>query len=253
MNVRRILKGLAERFGVHVSRTGAVNRFDAVEPCLRRMKGIGYEPQIVIDGGANHGQFYRRIEPIFPDAFYHLIEPQPECAASLLALVDERPKRVRFHGIALTTTARSVVKMIGRGPQGGGTGAFVTQAPESERADGQIEVPATSLDELFRDQLSPEDRTLLKLDLESHELPALGGAEWLLRRTEAILVEVSFYDVENVGKPLFNDILKFLSLKEFELFDIASLTSRPRDQRLRMGDVVFVRRNTPLVRDVSWT
>jgi hypothetical protein len=99
-----MIRSLADRFGIRVARAGALNRFDAVEPCLRRMKRMGFDPRIVVDGGAIRGQFYRRTVPIFPD----------------------------------------------------------------------------------------------------------------------------------------------------ELFDVASLTSRPRDGRLRMGDIVFVRRNTPLVRDVSW-
>jgi hypothetical protein len=38
----------------------------------------------------------------------------------------------------------------------------------------------------------------------------------------------------------------------FALYDVLALASRPRDGRLRSGDVMFVRGNSPLLADVSW-
>ena len=47
-----------------------------------------------------------------------------------------------------------------------------------------MEVPATRLDEIIL--TLPEDRALLKLDLENHEIGALRGAERLLKNVEVV-------------------------------------------------------------------
>lgn len=238
------VKRAAASFGVRISRSGAANRFQAVEECLRRMKSFGYQPRVVIDGGANLGQFHDLVFPIFPDARYHLIEPQPSCAGRLRELVARRPGHAEFHAVAITENGVGSLRMTGCGS----SGAYAVKEGES----AELEVPATSLDALFSGRLRTEDRTLLKLDLESHELKALRGARAILPFVEAAVIEVSFYDINRWGRPVFAELLAFMIQARFELYDVVSLAGRPRDGRLRLGDVVFVRRGTPLVADDSW-
>jgi hypothetical protein len=38
----------------------------------------------------------------------------------------------------------------------------------------------------------------------------------------------------------------------FDLYDFAALVARRRDNRLRGGDVIFVRRGSPPLKDDSW-
>ena len=110
-------------------------------------------------------------------------------------------------------------------------------------SDGEMAIevvcPASTLDELLADRVSAEDRVLLKLDLEGHEVHALIGASYLLKAVEVVLTEVQFYDINNSGRPTFSDVLEFFRQRGFEIYDIACLSQRP--MRLRMGDVVFVR------------
>ena len=49
---------------------------------------------------------------------------------------------------------------------------------------------------------------------------------------------------------MFDDVMAFLQARGFALFDVASLGGRPRDQRLRVGDAIFIRRGSPLGQDV---
>jgi len=221
-----------------------LSRFQALDECLIRMRKLGYKPNLIVDCGANQGQFYRVVENVFPEARCHLIEPQPSCHAALRDIVATHPGRLEFHAVAVTEPAVNSLRMVGCGT----TGAYV--AKEGEPAE--IEVPATSLDLLLGAQIQSADRTLLKLDLESHELNALRGAVSTLRLVESVLVEVAFYDIENWGRSTFADIFGFMQQANFELYDIASLSSRPRDERLRMGDVIFVSRNSTLLSDWSW-
>jgi len=130
------------------------------------------------------------------------------------------------------------VRMCGAGS----TGAWVANPGEH----------TPTLDELLADRVSAQDRALLKLDLECHEVTALTGASRLLKAVEVVLTEVQFYPANDNGRPTFSDVLAFLRERGFEIYDIACLSQRPRDMRLRMGDVVFVRNDSQLLADRSW-
>lgn len=45
-----------------------------------------FEPTSILDIGANVGQFYNECRQIFPDAYYYLIEGNPNCAEYLKRL-----------------------------------------------------------------------------------------------------------------------------------------------------------------------
>ena len=154
------------------------------------------------------------------------------------------------HAVAVTEPGISRVRMIGGGEEGGGTGAWVGHA--GEVAPGEVECPATTLDALIAPRVTRSDRALLKLDIEGHEVMALTGARALLEKTEVILTELQFYPINDNGRAVFVDMLEFLRERGFELYDFACLSQRPRDKRLRMGDVLFVRRDSPLLADRAW-
>ena len=222
---------------------GPANRFDAVIDILELLRRHGYCPRVIIDAGANVGDWTRMARRIFPDAVYHLIEPQAECAPQLTALATMLPS-VRVYSVAVTAPG---VKSVLMGRSDGGTGAWVAE----EGTSGAVQVPATSLDEII--VVSTEDRPLLKLDLENHEIAALEGAARLLRNVEVIISEVSFYrPTWTNGQPVFADILQFLRERGFELYDFASLASALNNPRLRTGDAVFVRADSPLAQQRYW-
>lgn len=156
--------------------------------------------------------------------------------------------RLRHHAVAASAPGTNVVLMAGTGDTTSNTGAHVTR----EASPGTLEIPATTLDALFAAELSPADRTLLKLDIEGHEIDALRGAERLLKVVEVILAEVQFFEIEHNGLPTFTDLVVYLRDRHFDLHDFACLASRRRDGRLRMGDVLFVRRGSELAADVGW-
>jgi FkbM family methyltransferase len=220
-----------------------------MEETLLLLRSFGYVPRVIIDGGANMGAWTQMVYSLFPMAEFHLIEPQPACAATLRELVRRTPK-LTFHPVAVTEPGITRVRMIDGGKKGGGTGARV--AWPDETGPDEAEFPATTLDVLLADRVVPADRVLLKLDLEGHEMLALQGGLRLLQAVEVVLTELQFYEINKNGRPIFADMLNFLRDLGFELYDFACLSQRPRDMRLRMGDVIFVRRDSPLLADQSW-
>lgn len=219
---------------------GRPDRFGAIETCLRRLALGGFAPGLIVDAGARRGGFAVVARRLFPQAAIHMIEPQPDCAAELRRLTMRRG--FFFHPVAVTA-ARGVLYMRAGGE---GSGARVVA---QDAADLRVE--ATTLDQLFAGRAAaPGERVLLKLDLQGHELCALSGASTFLPRVEVVQVDVAFF--RQGVEPSIRDVIDFLDAAGFELFDVAALTSRSRDGRLRQGDLVFVRRGTRLWRDRAW-
>jgi len=223
------------------------NRFDAMAETLAMLKARGYAPRLVIDIGANVGDWTALAAPIFPGARFHLVEPQRACAETLKRFA---PPRFTVHNVAVTSPGVATVRMIGAEAADGSSGAFV--AREHERSSIEAAFQATTLDELLARELRIGDRTLLKLDIEGHELEALAGGRETLRLAEVVVCEARFFDLEGSGRPTFGDVVHFMRERSFELYDVAALGSRNRDLRLRTGDVIFVRGDSPLAADVRF-
>jgi hypothetical protein len=67
---------------------------------------------------------------------------------------------------------------------------------------------------------------------------------------EVVLTEVSFF--AQAYEPSVLELSAFLGANGFDLYDIASVSARARDNRARQADFVFVRRGTALTKDGAW-
>jgi FkbM family methyltransferase len=237
--VKNLVKFIVAQTPYRIVRDKDANRFQAIESCLRGMRRRGFEPKVVIDGGAFIGSFTKTAYSIFPDATFHLVEPQTACSAALRNLCAR--KGFTFHECALAETQGRISLTQTAEPS---TGAHIEPDPENATS-----VVAATLDALFG-SITREDRPLLKLDLQGYELHALRGGTSLLRSVEAILTEVSFY--AQAYEPTIAALVTFLNDRDFQLYDIASLSGRSRDNRLHQGDFVFARVGSQLLRDSAW-
>jgi FkbM family methyltransferase len=237
--MKHLVKALLAQTSYRIVRDKGQNRFQAIGPCLNVMRARGYTPKVVIDGGAHIGSFSIAAQSIFPDATFHLIEPQTACFDSLGKVCAK--KGFIFHKCALAERKGQIYLTQTGGPS---TGAHITR----DEPNGKP-VAAETLDSLFG-SITRNDRALLKLDLQGYELNALRGAAVFLRAAEAILTEVSFF--AQAYEPPIATIVSFLNDHGFVLYDIASLSGRSRDNRLHQGDFVFVRTGSQLLKDGQW-
>jgi len=128
------------------------------------------------------------------------------------------------------------------------TGAHVVLSPGAGQT---IEVDGITLDRLLQDPLAACEGGLLKLDLQGYELEAMRGGALILERCDVVLTEVSFF--AQAYEPRISDLIAFMGEAGFELYDVASIYGRPRDNRPRQGDFIFVRRDCALASDSSWS
>lgn len=244
--IGKVIQRVCAAAGVNITRLPG-NRFDAMPDVLRRLARQGFAPTLIVDVGANVGQWSTTVSSVYPHVPLHLIEPQPRCRAALEAFVLKRGS-AHVHDIVVTRPGVTTVRMFGERP--GSTGARVIR--DSALPVYGDEVAATTVDALLAERVGDAERILLKLDVEGHELDVLAGAQEVLKRVEVIVSETQFYEIERNGDATFIDLLGAMAALGFELYDIAGLHSRPRDGRLRLGDMTFVRRTSVLFADDSW-
>lgn len=243
--MKKALKYLLSRTPYRISRCGSINRFQGQEDTFANLVYRGYEPDIIIDCGANTGAFSVMARRYWPAAHLHIVEPQPGCRPAL-DLVAKRGN-VSIHHVALGDERGTLV--LAAQPDSTSTGAHVLlDKPHADHAT--ISVDCVTLDDLVAPFLTPSNRALLKLDLQGYELHALRGAPISLRSIEVVLTEVSFF--AQAYEPPLAELIAFMDRHEFELHDIVALSGRRRDGRAHQGDFLFVKQSSALASDRSW-
>lgn len=245
--MKKNLKSILAMTPYRVLRRTAINRFQANSETLQTLRDRGFQPAFVIDGGANVGDFARETARHFPAARFELIEPQPGCKPRLDTL--SKVLDARVHPCALTSDSETHSIHLRTDASQTSTGAHVVD-PDAPDQSGVISVPAITLDALFGGKWSPDQRGLLKLDLQGFELEALRGGMNTLVNIDVILIEVSFYRLSK--EPSIAELIAFLSDAGFELHDIASISARQRDNRAYQADFLFVRAGSLLTKDTAW-
>ena len=93
--------------------------------------------------------------------------------------------------------------------------------------------------------------SLLKLDVQGHEMEVLKGATIALAAAEVCLLEVTLLDL-GYDTPLLLDTMQFMHAKGFQAYDISHFIRRPFDKALHQLDMFFVKINSPLIADKRW-
>jgi FkbM family methyltransferase len=244
--MRQLIKKLISLTPYRIHRARDANRFQAIPECLAAISQRGFQPKVVIDGGANIGEFARLSRRTFgPQPQIHMFEPQPACRTFLKKLADQ--PGFHLHMAALGAVSGEHLELSVDAANNVTTGAHITP---SGTGSSTVSVPVISLDAIFAETLERKDRALLKLDLQGWELEALKGAVKVLPQIEIVMLEASFF--AQAYEPTISALVRFMDEAGFSLYDIASLAPRTRDNRPRQADLVFVNIRSDLASDTTW-
>jgi FkbM family methyltransferase len=236
---RVAVHAVLRRFGLDLVQYSPVHFFHLRRVELIADKRVG----LVVDVGANEGQYARRLradgyagrilslEPL-AEAFSRLSESAGAddlwtCRRLAAGTVDGSTEI----NVAANSWSSSLLAMDER---------HIAAAPESAYVARET-VTLTRLDSLVPELIRPDDAIFLKIDVQGAELEVLQGAERVLRQVQALEVELSFAPLYE-GQALMPELVTRLHEAGFNLVAVEPVFSDPESGELLQSDGLFVRR-----------
>eukprot|EP00304_Pavlova_gyrans_P010719 CAMPEP_0206062250 /NCGR_PEP_ID=MMETSP1466-20131121/56493_1 /ASSEMBLY_ACC=CAM_ASM_001126 /TAXON_ID=44452 /ORGANISM="Pavlova gyrans, Strain CCMP608" /LENGTH=268 /DNA_ID=CAMNT_0053437609 /DNA_START=48 /DNA_END=854 /DNA_ORIENTATION=- len=213
-------------------------------------KRTGFEPQFIVDVGANRGNWTQMISAVWPKARKLMVEGNGDHAPALrasghefkIALLGDVRREVTYHKAPVTANAGRLAYTDT------GNSIFLETRKSTE---GKFSLKETrtleTLDELLEGLERPQFPDLLKLDVQGAELLILRGAPRTLRAASLVQLELSVFQY-NRGAPLWSEVQRFMDDAGYQPVDILAMSHASRLAPLKSPitqlDVLFVNRTT---------
>lgn len=216
-----------------------VRRWPAPEPSYLHVARILDGVDVILDVGANTGQYARHIRGAGFAGRIISIEPAPAAFAVLQAAANETWSAVnialgdRDGDMELIVYNRSDMNSS-RPLSDAGRAVF----PRLEEV-ARVPVPVRRLDSIF-DQLVPSGSAALKIDAQGAEIEVLAGASAVLSRIPVIQVEMAHQPLYD-GAPVFEDTYDLLRSHGYRLAMTSPVTFDKTTGRPIEIDGIFVR------------
>jgi FkbM family methyltransferase len=239
-HLKRLLKRTARSMGVELTRYVP----EASETARIQALLAGYQIDLVLDVGANTGQYaqllreggYRgkivSFEPL-ASAHQELIQnsrSDPSWVIAPKVAIGAEAGEAVIH-VSENSVSSSLLPMLPR---------HLSAAPESRYQSTEI-VTVAPLDLVARDHIDLSSRIYLKADTQGYEGQVLKGASLTLGKARVIQLELSLLPLYS-GQPLFVDMIEKLRGLGFELFSVLPGFTEPGTGRLLQFDGIFTRR-----------
>jgi FkbM family methyltransferase len=214
---------------------------------LRVLKKFGFEPKLVLDIGANVGQWNIGFKRIYPDCRVVSFEANEECFENL-----ER-NNIEFHGGLLGSGEKSEMDFYFSGEQKAATGASVFREKTCFYDDNvavSYKVPVKVLDDVIEEIVgTPVERfDMIKIDVQGAELEVLKGGLGCLAKTDIVLLEISVMRY-NEGAPLLADVVRFMDEHGFSMFDIVE--NHYINDCCMQVDALFLKRSSAFTKSIA--
>lgn len=243
MNVREKIRSTLLKLGWDVRRTSslqATKRAAYHEQELAKWRILAnYSPDVVLDIGANTGQFAALVRGLLPRTRIISFEPLAECYAELCR---QQSRLAPWRGMPYAlgdadgsmeirrsdfTPSSSLLPMDQlHKDELPHTARTVTETIQVRRLDG------------LADELRLEGTYVAKIDVQGYTLPVLRGGERLLRGARAIIAEVSLQPLY-VGEATFAETYALLTSWGFVYRGNVDQWFSSRDGRVLQADCLF--------------
>jgi FkbM family methyltransferase len=174
--------------------------------------------RVVVDGGANVGDWTSAVLDVIRPDVVHAFEPFPELAACLEDRFQD-VSGVIVHAAALGRAAGRSTLNVTRHSHNASLRSPTEEAQRLLGSDAdiveKIDVPVVALSEVIAEPID-----LLKLDLQGYELEAIAGAGQALATTSWVLIEVSLRSLYE-GEASFVELDRALVDHGFRLMNLS--------------------------------
>jgi FkbM family methyltransferase len=212
-----------------------------------RLKQLGVRPRVIVDVGANRGQFSSACVAYFPDSRVFAVEAIPAARARLEVLFAGHPN-VSVVSAAVGARAERRIFHVNEFSH---SSSFLPLHANHKRAFAHaiktepVELEIVALDQLiFEGRLELPD--LLKLDVQGFELEVLAGAANTLPETRWIVLETAFTQLYE-GERLFAEVHEHMRSVGYEVQSPLDVLTDPASGAMLQMDVLY--RNARLAAD----
>lgn len=238
--LKRLARSVFRRIGLDVRSLNYVNSEDTVVKSLLHL----VKPAVVLDVGANIGQYAKRIRAsgyrntiisfeAVPSVHARLVETaggDPDWIVAPCGALGSESRNVEIN-ISANTVSSSLLPM---------KEVHRRAAPQSTYV-GKQTVSMRRLDEAIAGLITSEGDLFLKIDTQGYEKEVLRGASSLMARIAVLQLELSLTPLyENA--PTFSEMVSFTEGLGYELFSLVPGFQDGRTGRLFQVDGFFLRR-----------
>jgi FkbM family methyltransferase len=237
--MKALLQSLLRPFGLRLSRLRNERGPDyGASVLFATLQRFGFSPRLVLDIGANHGNWTRTALKYFPQAQYVLVEPQGQLQVHVQDLMDAGYK-IRWVSAGVADRSGVLPFFVSLRDD---SSSFLP--PDSQSQTGVVSenmVPVETLDALLSKYNLPVP-DMVKIDAEGFDLKVLQGASRLIGKTDVFLLEAS------VLCPFENSVAHVISARAalgYRLVDITELNRSPKHGVLWLTELAFLRSSSP--------
>jgi len=219
----------------------------ATHPLARRARLLkDYRIDLVLDVGANTGQYARQLRELGYKGRIVSFEPLSSAVAELRrAAAYDANWQVRNHACGAENGKREI-----RVAANSQSSSFLPMKAEHLDAFpdscyiGTEVVEIKRLDTIFEEVAGPEAKIWLKLDVQGFEAAVVEGSSGCLERIRAIQAEVSLQAMYE-GETTLIDFLPLMTQKGFLLVGLETYLSDPSTSHLLQVECIFRRTKCP--------
>jgi FkbM family methyltransferase len=219
-----------------------------LESFLEDIKARGFQPRGIIDGGGHRGEWSKLALSVFGYTPLIIIEPQEELQEDLKRLIDIHPN-CRHIKAGIGRASGTLIQTIWEDYAGS---SFLPPVQDSLLESGkQRMVMMTTLDQILSGSTPGFYPDLVKLDIQGFELEALLGGESFFGKSEVFIIETSLFSFMP-NQPITRDVIRFMSERGYEIYDITEFARRPSDGALGQVDFAFVKSDGVFRKSTKW-
>lgn len=202
-----------------------------------------FEINLVLDIGANEGQFSSEIRSVGYKGQIVSFEPLSD-AHKKVTQAAQRDKSWSVHPRSAIGDYDGDVEINISGNSVSSSVLPMTEAHSSAAHNsayiGSEKVPIARLDSVVSKYIYPESRVFIKIDTQGFESQVLDGATDTLKNAQGVLCEMSLVPLYE-GQKLWMEMLKRLESDGFTLWAIQRGFTDPRDGRSLQINAIFYR------------
>lgn len=239
--IKRLVQSGLSVFGVRLARLspGAAPTY-GLDPFFALIQRNGFDPQHVLDVGANRGNWTREAVKYFPNAHYTLVEPQNELKVYVNDLL-ERGVRIHWINAGASDSSGTLTLNVDRRDH---SSTFLEISRTVTAAVRRVEVPVMTVNEIVATSGLPVPN-MVKIDAEGFDLKVLSGASELFGKTDVFLAEVALgqRDFENTALA----VIQKMSDAGYRFIDITYIDRSPKSGVLWLCEFAFLRNSCTLL------